>query len=139
MGTDASRVQLLDTVIRRLEVEGSPVIVARDGDAPLVAYAMMDTGMADYGMSAPLVNLTRLDDLPAPSDRALKVIYDLTPAEVRLAQGISRGDSLEEVAADLGIRITTARTQLASIFAKTNTRRQARLVAILSHLAHLER
>jgi DNA-binding CsgD family transcriptional regulator len=51
---------------------------------------------------------------------------------------MARGDALEEVAAILKIKMTTARSQLAAIFAKTQTRRQAGLVAILSRLAHLD-
>jgi hypothetical protein len=43
--------------------------------------------------------------------------------------------ALDEIAAELGIKMTTARTQLAAIFAKTDTRRQAKLVAILTRLA----
>ena len=61
----------------------------------------------------------------------------LTTAEARLAQRLARGDSVEEVAQQLSIKMTTARTQLAAIFAKTDTRRQAKLVAILSRVAHL--
>ena len=38
----------------------------------------------------------------------------------------------------LSVKITTARTQLASIFAKTAIRRQAKLVAILARIAHIE-
>jgi DNA-binding CsgD family transcriptional regulator len=83
-------------------------------------------------------DLVSLRDLPTPSDRILQRLYGLSPAEVRIAQGISRGDSLGEVAASTGIRITTARTHLASIFEKTNTRRQAKLVAILRHLVHID-
>jgi len=65
----------------------------------------------------------------------LQRVFDLTHAEVRLAQGIARGDSLEEIAGGLRIKISTARTQLASIFAKTQTRRQAKLVALLGGLS----
>jgi DNA-binding CsgD family transcriptional regulator len=52
--------------------------------------------------------------------------------------GISRGNSLGELAARTGIRITTARTHLAAIFEKTRTRRQAQLVAILRHVVHFD-
>ena len=81
--------------------------------------------------------LADLNEIPAPSEQVLQRVFDLTQAEVRLAQGIARGDSLEEVAAGLGIKISTARTQLASIFTKTQTRRQAKLVALLGRLAQL--
>ena len=59
------------------------------------------------------------------------------PREAHLAQGIARGDTLEEIATSLGIRMPTARTQLAAVFAKTGTRCQAKLVAILTRLALL--
>jgi DNA-binding CsgD family transcriptional regulator len=76
-------------------------------------------------------------DLPVPSEMRLKQLFDLTTAEARLAQRLARGDSVEEVAQSLSIKMTTARTQLAAIFVKTATRRQAKLVAILSRVAHL--
>ena len=53
-------------------------------------------------------------------------------AELRLAQG-----RLEEAARQLGIKMSTARTQLASIFAKTDSQRQGKLIAILSRIAHM--
>ena len=76
-------------------------------------------------------------DLPVPSEARLKAAFDLSTAEARLAQHLARGDSVEEVAQTLSIKMSTARTQLAAIFVKTATRRQAKLVAILSRLAHL--
>jgi DNA-binding CsgD family transcriptional regulator len=79
-----------------------------------------------------------LMDLPLPSEARLRQLFDLTPAEARLARGLARGDALEEVAGELNIKMTTARSQLASIFSKTQTRRQAGLVAILIRLAHLD-
>jgi DNA-binding CsgD family transcriptional regulator len=77
-------------------------------------------------------------DLPVPSEARLRELFELTPAEARLAQGLARGDALEEVADLLQIKMSTARSQLAAIFSKTRTRRQAGLVAILSRVAHLD-
>jgi len=81
--------------------------------------------------------LAKLRDLPVPAESALRRLFDLTPAEARLARRLASGDSLEQVAQSLDVKMTTARTQLAGIFAKTGTCRQAQLVAILSRLAHL--
>ena len=78
-----------------------------------------------------------LRELPVPPEALLRRLFDLTPAESRLARKLARGDSLEEVAQSLDVKMTTARSQLAAIFAKTGTCRQAQLVAILSRLAHL--
>jgi DNA-binding CsgD family transcriptional regulator len=88
-------------------------------------------------MHSGFVDQLTLSDLPVPSEARLKALFDLTTAEARLAQRLARGDSVEEVALELSIKMTTARTQLAAIFAKTDTRRQAKLVAILSRVAHL--
>lgn len=77
-------------------------------------------------------------DFPVPSQERLQELFDLTVAEAKLAQLLACGDSVEEVALKLNIKMTTARTQLAAVFSKTETRRQAKLVAILSRIAHLE-
>ena len=83
-------------------------------------------------------SLEEIFQAPIPSETRLRALFDLTHAEAKLAQYLSRGDSLEEVAEKLSIKMTTARTQLAAVFAKTETRRQAKLVAVLSRVAHLE-
>src|SRR6185295_1776329 len=69
-------------------------------------------------------NPAELMNLPVPSEGLLHAYFDLTPAETRLAQTLALGNSLEETASLLDIKMSTARSQLASIFAKTNTFRQ---------------
>ena len=122
--TEATRRCLLAQINDRLENDVTPVLVARNGKQQLIAFKV---GESDVGHRRPVVALADLNEIPAPSEQVLQRVFDLTQAEVRLAQGIARGDSLEEVAAGLGIKISTARTQLASIFTKTQTRRQAKL------------
>lgn len=78
-----------------------------------------------------------LSDLPVPPAQLLQECFDLTSAEVKLAQNLARGLSLEEAARHLNIKMSTARSQLAAIFAKTGSQRQGKLIAILSHIAHL--
>jgi len=67
----------------------------------------------------------------------LRNVFNLSVAEARLAQGLTRGETLENVAHSLDIKMSTARTQLAVIFAKTGTRRQPALAALLTRLAYL--
>ena len=57
--------------------------------------------------------------------------YDLSRAEAELAHRLALGDSLEQAAARRGISRNTAKGQLRSIFAKTNTNRQSELVSLL--------
>lgn len=64
-------------------------------------------------------------------ERLLRDLYDLTPAEARLAMSLAHGRSLTAAAAHVGISRNTAHTQLSSIFAKTGTTTQTELVRLM--------
>ncbi len=66
-----------------------------------------------------------------PSPTLLAGLFDLTPAEARLAAALSQGQPLRDAASDLQITVKTGRTYLERIFAKTGTRQQSQLVALL--------
>jgi DNA-binding CsgD family transcriptional regulator len=104
-------------------------------DAP--TYSPRATAPVAAALGTQDYDLAAVYDLPVPSQARLRSLFDLTIAEARIAQRLACGDSVEEAAQKLNIKMTTARTQLAAIFAKTDTRRQAKLVAILSRVAHL--
>ncbi len=62
--------------------------------------------------------------------------FGLTPAESRLAVKLAEGTTLSDAACLTGISVTTARTHLRNIFAKTATSRQSELaLLILTSLA----
>jgi DNA-binding NarL/FixJ family response regulator len=63
---------------------------------------------------------------------SLRGLYGLTPAEASLAALLGAGWTLAEAAHRLGIVLSTARTQLRSIFAKTDTHQQAALVRLIT-------
>jgi DNA-binding CsgD family transcriptional regulator/PAS domain-containing protein len=65
----------------------------------------------------------------------LSRLYNLTPAEAKLAQRLCSGDSPSAAARHSGISEATVKTQLASIFEKTGSHRQAELVKLLVSLA----
>jgi DNA-binding CsgD family transcriptional regulator/PAS domain-containing protein len=65
-----------------------------------------------------------------PSYR-LQAAFGLTDAEARLAALLAAGQELRSAAAQLGITYGTARTRLAEIFQKTETRRQGELIRLL--------
>lgn len=62
---------------------------------------------------------------------ALRRIYDLTPAEARLASLLTQGRDLKSAAKSLHITYSSARNQLKNIFAKTGAGRQSELVRLL--------
>ena len=64
----------------------------------------------------------------------LGAVYGLTEAEARLASALSAGHSIESAAAKLGVQVTTARSQLKSVFRKVGVNRQQDLIRLLASL-----
>lgn len=75
--------------------------------------------------------------LAQPRGEVLERLFGLTGAEARLAIRIGRGDTPADVAQETGVSMATVRSQLAAVFAKTQTSRQAELVALLARVAIL--
>ncbi len=61
--------------------------------------------------------------------------WGFTSAEAQLAQWLMQGLSLSEAAEHGGVTINTVRTQLRSLFDKTQTRRQSELMRVLLRLS----
>jgi len=72
------------------------------------------------------------DFTESPTEGVLRTLFGLTPAEEKVAIGLGRGKTLNEIAAELSISKETARKHLAQIFAKTGVNRQSQLVKILA-------
>ena len=67
--------------------------------------------------------------------QAWATAFGLTAAEVRVLELLSRGLSIVEVAAELDVAPTTARTHLARLMHKTGTTRQADVLQLAAQLA----
>jgi DNA-binding CsgD family transcriptional regulator len=68
----------------------------------------------------------------APLTQVLMGLFDLTPAEAKVARGIASGLDVQRLAAALALSPETVRSQLKAVLAKTGTRRQAELGLMLS-------
>jgi DNA-binding NarL/FixJ family response regulator len=84
-----------------------------------------------------IVVLLDLDAHPEPNPVTLQTLFGFTVAETRLAIDLARGNTLNDVARSRRLSRTTTRSQLASLFVKTQTRRQAELVTLLGRVAVL--
>lgn len=71
------------------------------------------------------------DERPAVSLEVVRQLFEFTRAEALLATALSRGQSLDEAASELGITRNTARAHLRAIFSKTGVSRQAELVRLV--------
>lgn len=105
-------------------------------DHPLPVTVMVRPGPPFGPVSAPL-RRTATIILRDPARRLklaapdLEQLFDLSPAEARLAQLLADGLSMEEAALQLGVSRNTVRSQLQAVFAKTGTNRQGDLVRLL--------
>jgi DNA-binding CsgD family transcriptional regulator len=69
-----------------------------------------------------------------PSD-ALALLYDLTPAETRILDMITRGQAQSEIATALGIARSTVKTHVLRLFDKTGCKRQVDLVNLAARFS----
>lgn len=69
-----------------------------------------------------------------PPDQLLRSIFSLSKAEARLALALAEGGTLVDAADRLEVSHETARSQLKTVFAKTDTNRQTDLVRLISRL-----
>jgi DNA-binding CsgD family transcriptional regulator len=79
--------------------------------------------------------VTPVDRAAVPGAEVLQGLFDLTPAEAKLAAQIGKAKSPREAARALGITEGTARVTLKQVLSKTGLRRQAELVSLLSGMA----
>ncbi|TCS92333.1 DNA-binding CsgD family transcriptional regulator [Pseudofulvimonas gallinarii] len=117
------RVLVLETHGRRLLAMTAPMPVQRPAWSP----SRPDT----------MLLLTDQDDTPATLLDFLAQGFGLSRAEARLLPGIYRGQPLGEIADALGIKPSTARSQLSSILARTGCQRQQDLLRLLGKLPPL--
>jgi pSer/pThr/pTyr-binding forkhead associated (FHA) protein/DNA-binding CsgD family transcriptional regulator len=99
---------------RPLALVTSPLAAGSTPAGPIHAVFITDP---DAEIEAPAAFLARL--------------YGLTPAESDVAEELLAGRAPDEVAAQLGISIHTARTHVKRILSKTETRRQSELIRLL--------
>jgi DNA-binding CsgD family transcriptional regulator len=70
-----------------------------------------------------------------PCDELIARSFDLTPAEMRVLQAIVEVGGVPESAQALGIAVSTVKTHLSRVFAKTGTSRQADLVKLAAEFS----
>lgn len=79
--------------------------------------------------------LARTGNAVLPASDIIAALFDLTPAEAKVARAIAEGLTPSELAKASGVSAETVRSQLKRVLAKTSTRRQSELAALLAKLA----
>jgi PAS domain-containing protein len=113
---------------------GGRVRLSREDRAPLIVLVVPQRsrlGWIDVVRPRATLFITDPEQSVVPRSQTLREDFGLTPAEAVLALEILKTDGLKGAASRLGISLATAHTQLAHVFDKTGTRRQAELVRLI--------
>ncbi|MDO9425346.1 MAG: hypothetical protein Q7T93_00770, partial [Methylobacterium sp.] len=106
-------------------LEGQPVVTA------LVSPASRTLAP---GPSYALVALQPVSGAGFMTERTIAASFGLTPAQASVAYALLNGSNVEDIVASRGVKMSTVRSQLAAIFARTGTTSQRELVRMLSML-----
>jgi DNA-binding CsgD family transcriptional regulator len=111
-------------------------LTAHDGERhvahvlPLTSGARREAGLAYNAVAALFIRKASLEPFSPPE--VIGEMYKLTPAELRVLLAIVDIGGVPEVAAALGVAVTTVKTHLSRLFEKTGVARQADLVKLVA-------
>ncbi|WP_298256811.1 hypothetical protein [Bradyrhizobium sp.] len=114
--------------------DSGSLVIGREGKPCVLVFAIPARAESCGLIGGARGAIVFLRDLERPLRRcptAFADHFDLTPAQVALANELLQGGGLAAVARRLGISHATARTHLIHIFQKTGVRRQAELVSLV--------
>jgi len=127
----------LDASLHRRTGDVLSIPVAARADRPALVLHLLPvrrSGRDIFAQAAFTLLITPVAAPQAPLAELLQALFDLTPAETRLARALAGGNSTTDVARLGGLSRETVRKQLQSVFGKTGTRRQADLLRLLAGL-----
>jgi DNA-binding CsgD family transcriptional regulator len=130
---------LLQLAMSRLDdVAGGAVrsfaMRSRDALPGMIAHVIPIRGTARdlFVRCAAILVLMPVSVPQAPPADLVQSLFDLTPAEARVARGLASGDTVGTIASKGGVSANTVRAQVRSILDKTGCHRQTDVVALLS-------
>lgn len=132
--------RLFETAWSRLKLDRlhgdvrSIPIAAGENHPPMILHLLPISGSAAdlFVQAAALLIVTPVVPTNVPNAEVLQGLFDLTPAESRIAREIGRGRTIEEIAGAIGTSRETVRSQLKAVLGKTGVARQAELVGLLA-------
>jgi DNA-binding CsgD family transcriptional regulator len=88
-----------------------------------------------FGPAMGILVITPLGSSQSLPDDLLNGLFDLSPAEIRAANGLLEGKTIGDLATALSLSQETIRSQVKAVFAKTGATRQAELVSLLGNVS----
>jgi len=137
--TDVAADALLAEALDTLPLAGSHAVksipvAATAGHVPMVLHVIPVRGSARdiFTQATALLVVTPVDRAAVPTAEVLQGLFDLTPAEARVARGIGQAETVDTLADATGVNRETVRSQLKAVLSKTGLSRQQELVSLLA-------
>ncbi|AMJ62921.1 hypothetical protein AXW83_23800 [Bosea sp. PAMC 26642] len=108
---------------------------AHSGCGPILMQKIrvaIDPAVNLFAGAEMLAIVSEIQQARVPSSGIIQDLFELTPAEARVAAGIASGARVEQLANGFNVSAAAIRFHLKSVFLKTSTHRQAELAALLN-------
>jgi DNA-binding CsgD family transcriptional regulator len=139
---DPGAQSLFQQAVADLDVEGAAPVLSfasrgAEASAAMVVHIVPIRGLSRdiFQRCAGLLVMMPVTFPQAPPVELIRSLFDLTPAEARVARSLTSGETVEAIASNTGVSRNTVRTQLQGVLEKTGCSRQAEVVALLSGMA----
>lgn len=118
-----------------------PILIRQPDSSALLVYSapLPSSAAGRFRQARAALIIVSPDARRASLVLDLQKIFGLTNSEAAIAQELSHGRDVEEIAANRKVTAGTLRAQLKTIFLKTGARRQSELVALIFRYAWLPR
>ena len=121
----------------RFDYGAKSIAVPSDVDNEAMVAHLMPVRRSAHDIFGPAMGILVITPLGSsqalPAD-LLHGLFDLSPAEIRAANGLIEGKSIDDLAAALGLSRETIRTQVKAVLAKTGVNRQSDLISLLANV-----
>jgi len=128
--------KLLRDAVTAAAADGAAIrsFPARGGEAMMVAHVIpVRRSSRDIFVRCPAVLLlTPVTQPQGPPVELVQSLFDLTPAEARVARSLVGGKTVENIASDSGVSSNTIRAHVRGVLTKTGCNRQVDVVAMLA-------
>jgi len=139
---DSGAHALLRQAIANLDVEGATPVLSFASRGIAASAAMVVHIVPIRGLSrdifqrcAGVLVMMPVTFPQAPPVELVRSLFDLTPAEARIARSLTTGETVDAIASNTGVSLNTIRSHLQGVLQKTGCSRQAEVVALLSGIA----
>jgi DNA-binding CsgD family transcriptional regulator len=137
--TDARADALLRDAIATVDQDDTPSVRSfpvRNAGSAMIAHIVPIRGSARdiFSRCAAMLMLTPVTRPEAPPVELIRSLFDLTPAEARVARGLAAGQTVQGLAAESGTSANTVRSHVKVVLSKTGYSRQSDVVALLNGL-----